>query len=167
MFEKFGKCGSTEEINECARGLKEEGDTEGLILFAKENGLDKEDAKDYISGDMTTFTTPLVAAVARVTAECAELGAVELFEDWKDYICELAQEETEARERILLKNKSFAGCVAELLKWSYDHMYDVPREIVKAAGVSHGNVKCGTPGNRTAKRIIRGYYLGGAADAKN
>lgn len=166
MFEKFGKCGSTAEINRCAEGLRKEGDTESLILFAKENGLDAEDAKDYINGDMAEFTTPLIASVARVTLECKEMGAVELFEDWKDYICELANNEPKVREKILAKKKSFPGCIAKLLEWSYKNMYNVPGEIVKAAGVGHGTVKLGIPGNRTAKKIIREYYLGGDPDAK-
>ena len=50
MFEKFGEMGSYEEVNLAAEGLKKEGDKESLYALAEENGVDKEDAEDYLLG---------------------------------------------------------------------------------------------------------------------
>lgn len=48
MFERFGEFDSAEELNLTAEGLKTEGDMESLLILAEENGIDKEDAEDYM-----------------------------------------------------------------------------------------------------------------------
>ena len=48
MFDKFGEFDSVEELNRAAAAQREEGDEEALFLLAKENGIDKEDAEDYM-----------------------------------------------------------------------------------------------------------------------
>ena len=58
------------------------------------------------------------------------------------------------------KGKSIKGCIAELLKWSFKNAYQVPDDIVKAAGIT-ATVKMGIPGMGRAYKIIRAYYLGG------
>lgn len=67
MFEKFGEFGSYEEINAAAAGFKDEGDYESIRLLAKENGLDPEDAEDYIVGDMESLCNVKTAALGRLT----------------------------------------------------------------------------------------------------
>ena len=52
MFEKFGEFHSAAELNEAAAGFLEEGDRESIFALAQENGLDREDAEDYIEGMM-------------------------------------------------------------------------------------------------------------------
>ena len=52
MFEKFGEFDSAEELNMCAEGLRNEGDEESLIALAEENGIDGEDAEDFMTGDL-------------------------------------------------------------------------------------------------------------------
>ena len=51
MFDKFGKM-SYDELIRTAKAEKEEGDEEALIALAQENGLDQEDAEDYMD-DLT------------------------------------------------------------------------------------------------------------------
>ena len=58
LFEKFGEFGSAEELNRAAEGLKEEGDTQGLRLLAEENGIDLEDAADFIWSSWLLSTQP-------------------------------------------------------------------------------------------------------------
>ena len=48
MFEKFGEFDSAEELNRAAAAQFKEGDTEAILTIAKENGIDEEDARDYI-----------------------------------------------------------------------------------------------------------------------
>ena len=45
MFDRFGKMRSLEQLNEKAALLKQEGDLEGLVTLAKENGLCMVDAE--------------------------------------------------------------------------------------------------------------------------
>ena len=69
MFERFGEFDSAEEINLTAEGLKTEGDMESLLVLAEENGIDKEDAKDYWGGYTDTLTTTLGAAIGKIDME--------------------------------------------------------------------------------------------------
>ena len=50
MFEKYGEFDSYEEINRAAAAQLEEGDTEAIYAIAEENGIDREDAEEYIDG---------------------------------------------------------------------------------------------------------------------
>ena len=68
-------------------------------------------------------------------------------------------ENEELAAAVRRKGKSLKGCIAVLLKWSFQNCYAVDKEIVKAAGVS-ATVKMGIPGMGTAKKLIREYYLG-------
>lgn len=69
LFEKFGEFGSSEELNKTAEGLREEGDTDSLKILAEENGIDLEDAADYMAGDLTQLTTEYTAAVGRIRVQ--------------------------------------------------------------------------------------------------
>lgn len=66
MFEKFGFMKSAEELNAAAAGFLKEGDTDSLLLLAEENGIDREDAVDYVDGMVDEFTTPAMAALGRL-----------------------------------------------------------------------------------------------------
>lgn len=66
MFDQFGEFESCEELNRAAAGQKEEGDREALIALAKENGIDVEDAEDYMDGYIAALATPLTAAMGRI-----------------------------------------------------------------------------------------------------
>ena len=68
MFEKFGELKSVEEINKTAEGLKNEGDLESLLIFAKENGIDKEDAEDYMDGCFEELVNLTTASAGRLKA---------------------------------------------------------------------------------------------------
>lgn len=69
LFEKFGEFGSAEELNRTAEGLKEEGDTQGLRLLAEENGIDLEDAADFMAGDLEQLASEYTAAEGRLKVE--------------------------------------------------------------------------------------------------
>ena len=68
LFEKFGEFDSYMEINEAAKGLFQEGDTEGLRELAKENGLEEE-AEWYLSGETEELCDTLSAALGKLKAE--------------------------------------------------------------------------------------------------
>lgn len=67
MFDQFGEFDSYEELNRAAAGQKEEGDEKALIALAKENGIDVEDAEDYMDGCIPQLATRMTAALGRIS----------------------------------------------------------------------------------------------------
>lgn len=160
MFEKFGEFDSAEELNMAAAGQKEEGDLEALVELAIENGLDREDAEDYMDDCMQVLATPVMAALGKIKVECEEMKPKQIMEDWVEYIKVQCTESEEMAAAVRKKGKSIKGCIAELLKWSFGNQMEIESDILKAAGVKAGRVTIGIPGMGQAKKIIRRYYLG-------
>ena len=69
MYEKFGEFDSAAEINRAAAAQRAEGDDEAILAIAEENGIDKEDAMDYINGDVGELASPLMAAYGKLEVE--------------------------------------------------------------------------------------------------
>ena len=157
MSKDFGEFKSVEELNMAAEGLKEEGDIESLKKLAKENGIDEEDAIDYFDGVFPQFTNGLMAAIGKIDMERAELDLGEILDDWANYIKAEVRESNDMANGVM--KHSLSGCIAELLKYSFKNAKVINSQITKAAGVN-ATVKLGIPGTRTAKKIIREYYLG-------
>ncbi len=162
MFEKFGEFDSYKEINELAENLFNEGDMDSIKALAEENGIDKGFADAYIAGEIAELTDPLNAAVGKLDIECKELKLEEIMVDWVEYIKDQCINDLMAHQ-VRKKGRSLKGCIAALLKWSFGHQQNIDQDILKAAGVKAGRVTLGIPGMGQAKRIIRDYYLGGAA----
>lgn len=160
MFEKFGEFDSAEEINRAAAAQLKEGDTEAILIIARENGIDEEDARDYIEGCAPELATPLMAALGKLDMEAAELKPYEIMEDWLQYIKLRCMESPAMAAAVRKKGKSLKGCIASLLVWSLKHAKSVDPDILKAAGISY-RVTLGIPGMGRAKEIIAEYYTGG------
>lgn len=165
MFEKFGEFDSIEEINKAAEGLKEEGDLESLKAMAAENGIHPDDVDDYIHGEVESLVpNPVSGALAKIQLEVD--GNKKLFEDqelisdWIGYIKTEAQENEIFARAVRRKGKTIVGCVGRILKWAFGNQVELDRELIKAAGVNANKVTFGVPGMRTAKKLIREYYLG-------
>lgn len=158
MFEKFGEFDSAEELNKAAAAQLEQGDTEAIITIAVENGLDREDAEDYIDGIVPELTTQLMAAMGKIKVECDELKPQQIMNDWVEYIKVQCTESDEMSAAVRRKGKSIKGCIAELLKWSFANQMPIEGDILKAAGVTANRVTLGIPGMGEAKKIIREYY---------
>ena len=79
--------------------------------------------------------------------------------DWEAYIEILCSESENIALAVRSKKKTLVGCIAELLKYSWEHAKTTDSRILKTAGVN-GMVKLGIPGMGTAKKIIREYYGG-------
>lgn len=156
MLQKdFGEFTSVEELNLCASGLKEEGDLESLKKLAMENGIDEEDAIDYFEDAYPVLCNETMAALGKIDIERKDLNLGEILDDWANYIKAEIQE-SESMAAGVMKN-SLAGCIAELLKYSYNNAKSIPNEIMKAAGIGR-QCSLGIPGSGTAKKIIREYY---------
>lgn len=161
MFEIFGEFDSAEELNKAAEGQKNEGDKEGLIKLAAENGIDEEDALDYFEGVTEQLCTPLMAALGKLQVEAAEIEGMDkmIFTDWLDYIKSQCAEYEGIAIAVRRKNKSLKGCMGALLKWSYQKAVSVDAGILKAAGINNASVKLGIPDMKTARTIINKYYM--------
>lgn len=160
MFDIFGNM-TAEELNKAAEGLKNEGDTEGLEKLAQENGIDPAFAELYAQGGLEEFCDVAMAAVGKIAVEAKELNAVELVADWVEYIKASCMDDEELARKVRDKKKTLKGCVAGLLKWSFSHRYKIDDNILKESGIKGAaKVEMGIPGMKTAKRIIREYYMG-------
>lgn len=165
MFDKFGEFDSWEEINRAAAAQKAEGDTEAVYLLAKENGIDEEDAEDYLNGESEELATSLIAAFGKLKVEAGEMEPYEIMEDWLEYIRMRCMESQEMALAVRSKKKSLKGCMAALLCWSFKNAKPVDAEILSQAGVS-GRVTLGIPGMGRARQIITDYYLGNCQEKK-
>lgn len=160
MFDKFGEFDSAQEINEAAAAQLAEGDTEAVHAIAEENGIDAEEADDFINGDVGELTNPLLAALGKLDIEAAELKPCEIMEDWLSYIRMRCQEDGQMAAAVRKKGKSLKGCIGALLVWSFKNQHEVDKDIVRAAGLKAGRCTLGIPGMGRARQIITEYYLG-------
>lgn len=166
MFDKFGEFDSYKELNEAAEGQKAEGDTQAIFDIAEENGIERGDAEDFINGEAPELCNPLMAAYGKIAVEEKDLKATQnIIQDWIDYIRVVCDEEVmDGKENFCLavrrKDKSLKGCIAKLLKWSFEKQWDVDKDIIKAAEINASKVTLGIPDMMTAKKIIREYYGG-------
>ena len=160
MFDRFGEFDSVEELNAAAEGQKEEGDMEALKALAVENGLDPEDAEDYMNGTWSQLANPRKAALGKLKVEAEHVKCAEIMGDWLDYIKDQCIEREEMQRAVRKKGKSLEGCIAEILKWSFAHQIPVDSHIASVAGVKANRVTIGIPGMATVKKIITKYYLG-------
>ena len=74
MFDKFGEFDSADEMNRAAAAQRKEGDNEAILAIAEENGIDREDAIDFIDGCVAAFVTPLMAAYGKLDIEANHGG---------------------------------------------------------------------------------------------
>lgn len=160
MFERFGEFDSAEEINRAAAAQLAEGDLDAVFAIAEENGIDREEAQDYIDGYCDRLVAnPLMAAYGKLDVEERDLDPKEIMKDWADYIRVRCSEDGRIAVAVRKKGKSLKGCIAELLMWSFKNQQAVDKDILKAAGVSV-KVTLGIPGMGRAKKAITQYYLG-------
>lgn len=157
MFEKFGEFDSAEELNRAAAAQLKEGDIEAVYAIAAENGIDREDAEDYVDGLAEELCSPLMAAYGKLKVEQKELQPYEIMEDWAGYIRLSCQEDAAMAAAVRRKGKSLKGCLASLLGWSLKNAKPVDGDVLKACGISQ-KVTLGIPGMGKAKEIITAYY---------
>lgn len=168
MFEKFGEFDSAEEINRAAAAQFAEGDTEAIYALAKENGIDVEEADDFIDGVTTELCTPLMAANGKLKVEEKELGIQGVLIDWKNSVEQLCLDDETIAKAVRKKGKSLRDCMAALIKFSFENKVEVSSKIVEATKVlNHGKLEqlrgplyLGVPNRTEAKRIITDYYMG-------
>ena len=156
MFDKFGKM-NYDELIRTAKAEKEEGDEEALIALAQENGLDQEDAEDYMDDLTEVLCTPREAAVARVEMEAKDLEVSGIWEEWKGCVLEMCMQEEDLACVVCRKNRSLLGLFGKLLKLGFDSKQRVDKRICKEAGLND-NVYTGIPTRQQVAETISNYY---------
>lgn len=167
MFDKFGEFDSYEEINRAAEAQLKEGDTEAIYKIAEENGLDKEDAEDFIDGCVYELATPLMAAVGKIKVESEELQLKGIVADWRDVILEMCANDQNMAVAVRKKAKQLKECMASLIEFSFDNKVQVSNKIIDICMVNHngkrekfrGPLYLGFPSKSEAKKLISEYYL--------
>lgn len=168
MFEKFGEFDSVEELNRAAAAQLAEGDKEALIALAMENGIDKEDAEDYIDGCIEELATPLMAAVGKLKLEAEELELKGITLDWKDAVIEECMNNGQMCAAVRRKGKSLRDCMAQLIRYAFENKVQISDKIVSVTKVTHNGKEeamrkplyLGVPNKTETKKIIRAYYMG-------
>lgn len=171
MFEKFGEFDSCEELNRAAAAQLAEGDEEAIIMLAEENGIDREDAEDYIDGCVPELATPLMAALGKLELEKKDLKIDGILDDWLSCVVEMCRTEESMVAAVRRKGKCLQGCMAALLRFAFENKKQVSDKIIKVTRVTHngkeepmrGPVYLGVPNQAETKRIVREYYLGDQA----
>lgn len=161
MFKKFGEFDSCEEINELAVNLSNEGDVRSIYALAQENGIPREIAEMFVAGDTPEICDTMTAAIGKIDVECVALKPEEIMADWVEYIKACCFSSDEMAQAVRRRGKSLEGCIAELLKWSFNNQKKIDKKILTAAKVNADRVTLGIPGMAQAKKIIRNYYMGG------
>lgn len=167
MFDRFGEFDSAEELNRKAAELDAAGDTEGVYALASENGIDKEDAEDYLHGDVDKLATPLMAATGKLAVESTHLDIGGILKDWKDIVVGICTEDARMCEAVRKKEKSLKGCMAAIIKYSFENKVRVNDRIVDEVKVVHNGkteqmrkpLYLGVPDRAQTKSIVTDYYM--------
>lgn len=163
MEKKFGVFKTVEELNRAAAAQKAEGDEEALIALAIENGLDREDAEDYMDGAMDVLCTPYMAAIAKLNLEAEELELKSQLLDWKDYLIQIMTEYPGdgLNNAVFDPDKKLLDVMAKGMKLSSENRIQVDKRIIKAAGLPDSAAYIGMCGRDDLRQIIMSYYLEG------
>lgn len=165
MFDKFGESDSAEELNAKAAELKAAGEEKRLVELALENGLDKEDAEDYMDGCIPTLATTLSAAIGKLKVEVEDLKLKGVLADWVEEIKTMATEVPGMAGAIRKKGKDLAGYIALTADSGYEHRAVVDRRIVKKTKkvreiIGSHEFSIGIPDKKTRRELAKKYYIG-------
>lgn len=167
MYEKFGEFNSASDMNKQAVRLLAEGDTKSIIKLAEENGIDKEDAQDFIDGIVDELVNPFMAAVGKLKIEEQEIELDGIVKEWKDIILQMCTDDKELCVAIRTKKKHLAECIGKVIAYAFENKVQVSNKIVKSTKVNHngklepfkGPLYLGIPTTVEVKKLVNEYYL--------
>ncbi|MBQ7925925.1 MAG: hypothetical protein IJ335_06475 [Lachnospiraceae bacterium] len=156
MFDKFGEFDSAEELNRAAAAQFKEGDEAAIYAIAEENGIDKEDADDYMDGCTDELATPLMAAVGKLKVESEDLKLKGVLQDWVDELRIMCTEDEDFAEAVRRKGKDLAGYIAKTAETGYENRAVVDKRIVEKAGkiksiIGNHEFSIGIPDKKTRR----------------
>lgn len=155
MFEKFGEFDSLEELNAAAAGFLAEGDEASIFALAQENGLDREDAQDYIDGIIPVLAALTEAAIGKISMmrqhlvvknkNVAERMACSVMLSMLQTMCS----DPEIAAAVMKKGKRVTEIYAAMGKEALKH--------VSGSGQERQAVSCGT--DQELRDILWIYYM--------
>lgn len=154
MFDKFGEFDSVEELNQAAAGFVKEGDFESVYALAEENGLQKEDAEDYLDAVTEELATLPMAAQGRLDIEEKE---------GKDPMEKMALAVIVLMIRGMCEDPEMQAAVLRKGK-RVKEIYKGLRDGAEKHKSGNMGMSCGT--DRQLRGIIKAYYLGTDDDFK-
>lgn len=166
MFEKFGEFDSAEEINRAAAAQKAEGDEEALILLAMENGIDREDAEDYMDDCVDQLCNMSMAAIGKLKVEIEHLKLEKVLKDWAEELQAWCIDSEKLAAGVRRKGKSLAQYIALLASDGFKNKAVVSKEIVALCDKEIKNIvgnhefAIGIPDKKSRRRIAENYYGG-------
>ena len=167
MFDKFGEFNSAEELNKKAAELKTAGDLGKLKDLAIENGLDPEDAEDYMDGAVDTLTNPLMAALGKLDVEAKELELDGMLLDWLAELKSMCADSGAMAVAVRRTGNELASCIGAMIAYGFEHKTQVSDKIVDVTKVRHNGklvplrkpCYLGAPNKAEVKKIVQAYYL--------
>lgn len=165
MFDKFGEFDSAEELNRAAAAQFKEGNEKAIYDIAKENGIDIEDAEDYMDGVIAELVSVRSAAIGKLKVEAEEYKLKGLLGEWVDELTALCMEDEAFAKAVRRKGKELAELIARFADHGYENSVEVDKRIVaktnKVKGIV-GNHKfaIGVPDKKTRRELAKAYYLG-------
>lgn len=164
MYEKFGEFDSAEELNRAAAAQKAEGDEEALVILAEENGIDREDAEDFMDGVIDELTTPLSAALGKLRVEESHLALGGILKDWVDEIREFCMANTELCAAVKRKDKPLSGYIAALAEDGFKNKVNVHNDVIEKTPeikkfLNGHPFSIGVPNKATRLFLMQQYYL--------
>lgn len=167
MFDRFGEFDSVEELNRAAKAQLDEGDEEALLILAEENGIDKEDAEDYMDGCTDELATPLMAALGKLSVEAEELKISGTLRDWVTELEQYCTESSEMAIAVRQKSHKLEELIALFADYGFKNKTVVDTRIINhcskelKAIVGNHPFYIGIPDKFTRRRLTKEYYLGG------
>ena len=137
MFDIYGEFDSAAEMNEAAANQLKEGDTEAVRQIAKENGLDLEDAEDFIHGEIKELTNITLAAYGKLQLEKQDLDIKGVLDDWCNIVMELCITDEKVAVAVRKKDKSLKVFMSIVLAEAFGCKQLVSDKIVDITKVNH------------------------------
>lgn len=163
MDNRFGKMDSAVELNQKAAALKMQGDKEALIALALENGLDKEDAEEYLDDEVPELATELQAAIGKLNAESKDLQLTGVLMDMVTELMDLCTTNGDLCRAVRRKEKDLAGYLAEVAEAGYESRCIVHKRIVERTRTIKSIVRkhelaIGMPDKQTRRKLALSYW---------
>lgn len=162
MFDKFGEFDSAEELNKAALAQRQQGDEEALVALAIENGIDREDAEDFMDGAYTVLCNEYMAALGKLKVECEALKLSRellMLTEELEGICQIDQT---VAAGVRKKGRSLAGYLARVIDLGFKNAVTPPKEVLdqlkEVPQQYRGQMKTGMPDKSERLGLIAEYY---------
>lgn len=158
MFDKFGEFDSYKELNAAAEEFLKVGNIDSIMDLAEENGIDREDAQDYVEGCVSELSTIFTAAYGRLSVQQKED-----IDSKKSHVEKMPLMVINTVLKGMCTSEELAALVMRKGK-RITAIYDAMKEEASKHMADKMGMCCGT--DRELCNIIRAYYTKSEKDFK-